>query len=379
MRLFKKHYFELDLVRAVAISLVILFHLNQKVIHLSAESYPGLFFNWGWHGVDIFFVLSGFLIGGQLIEDNFEGRFSFKRFYLKRILRTFPPYYFYYALVTVVYSYSIGAFALRNTTILKDLLLHLAYLNNYIEVIARRSELFWSLAIEEQFYLIMPLIMFLIIRYAKKYIFPALLAFILLGTLIRIALYEPGLSAMGWAHGFYTPFHTRFDELLFGVAAAYIFINYKDSLKRLSSIWKALFLTITALCLGASYLYGSMEPGYFNTCWQFTVTGLGSALLILYITIFPVARFVPAKSVFRLTARLSYTMYIYHMIILNLYLSYLAKKGITSAGSSTALFAVLLLIYIAGLFVISGFFYSIIEMPFMYYRRKITGGANPNS
>jgi len=371
LRLFKKNYFELDLVRAVAISLVILFHLNQKVIHLPAGSYLGLFFSWGWHGVDLFFVLSGFLIGGQLIEDNFEGQFSFKKFYLKRILRTFPPYYFYYALVTAVYSYSIGAFALRNTTILKDLLLHLAYLNNYIEVIPRRSELFWSLAIEEQFYLIMPLIMFLIIRYAKRYIFPALVTFICLGTLIRLALYEPGLTAGGWAHGFYTPFHTRFDELLFGVATAYIFINYKDRLGRLSGGWKALMLIGTALCLGASYLYGGMGPGYFNTCWQFTLTGLGCAILILYITIFPIGRFVPGKWAMRGTARLSYTMYIYHMIILNLYLSYLAKKGMAFEGTSTALFAVLLIVYIAGLFAISGFFYSLIEMPFMYYRKKI--------
>jgi len=371
LRLFKKNYFELDLVRAVAISLVILFHLNQKVIHLPADSYLGLFFSWGWHGVDLFFVLSGFLIGGQLIEDNFELKFSFKRFYLKRILRTFPPYYFYYALVTVVYSYSIGTFALRNTTILKDLLLHLAYLNNYIEVIPRRSELFWSLAIEEQFYLVMPLIMFLIIRYAKRYIFPALVTFICLGTVIRLALYEPGLTVGGWAHGFYTPFHTRFDELLFGVATAYIFINYKDRLEGLSGGWKALMLAITTLCLGATYLYGGMGQGYFNTCWQFTVTGLGFALLILYITIFPIGRFVPIKWAMRGTARLSYTMYIYHMIILNLYLSYLAKKGIAFEGNSTALFAVLLLIYIAGLFAISGFFYSLIEMPFMYYRKKI--------
>jgi len=371
LRLFKKNYFELDLVRAAAILLVILFHLNQKVIHLPQDSYLGLFFSWGWHGVDLFFVLSGFLIGGQLIENNFEGKFSFKRFYLKRILRTFPPYYFYYALVTAIYSYTIGEFALRNTTILKDLLLHLFYLNNYIEVIARRSELFWSLAIEEQFYLIMPLIMFLIIRYAKKYIFPALVTFILLGAAIRLALYEPGLSAKAWAHGFYTPFHTRFDQLLFGVTTAYVFIHYKDRLERLSGIWKALMLATSALCLGASYLYGGMGAGYFNTCWQFTVVGLGFALIILYITTFPIGRFVPVKWAVRGTARLSYTVYIYHMVALNLYLSYLARKGIAFEASSPALFAVLVLIYLAGLFAVSGFFYTLIELPFMHLRKKI--------
>jgi len=371
LRLFKKNYFELDLVRAVAILLVVVFHLNQKVFHLSSDSYLGLFLSWGWHGVDLFFVLSGFLIGGQIIEDNFEERFSFKRFYLKRVLRTFPPYYFYYFLITAIYSYLIGEFALRNTTILKDLLLHLSYLNNYFAVIERRSDLFWSLAIEEQFYLITPFLMFLLIRRARKHLFSVLVGLIVLGTLVRLSLYEPGMTMKEWWHGFYTPFHTRFDELLFGVATAYVFIFYKDRLERLSTTWRGLMLLGSALCLGASYLCGSLETGYFDTCWQFTLTGLGFAILILYITTFPIGRFVPMKWAFRGTARLSYTIYIYHIVILNLLTLYLAKKGLSFSTSSPAMLAVLVFTYIAGLFLISGFFHVIIEMPFMHLRRKI--------
>ncbi len=371
MRLFKKNYFELDLVRAVAIILVVLFHLNQKVFHVPNGSYLGLFFNWGWHGVDLFFVLSGFLIGGQIIEDNLEHGFRFRKFYLKRVLRTFPPYYFYYFLAVLSYSYIIGGFALRNTTILKDVLLHLSYLNNYIEVIRRQSGLYWSLAIEEQFYLLMPLLMFLVIRHAKRYVLPVLVVLISLGAVIRLALYEPGLSADRWWHGFYIPFHTRFDELLFGVATAYIFIVYKDRLERLSPAWKALMAAVSTLCIGTSYLYGRMGAGYFNTCWQFTVTGLGFAILILYITTFPIERFVPVKWAFRGTARLSYTMYIYHIVILNLYLAFLSRRGIVPAASAPAFFALLVLVYLAGLFLISGLFYTLIEMPFMRIRRKI--------
>jgi len=371
LRLFKKNYFELDLVRAVAILLVVFFHLNQKVFHLPDTSYLGLFLNWGWHGVDLFFVLSGFLIGGQIIEDNFEGRFSFKRFYLKRVLRTFPPYYFYYFLVTAIYSYMIGEFALRNTTILKDLLLHLSYLNNYLFVIERRSDLFWSLAIEEQFYLVTPLLVFLIMRGARKYLLPTLAGLIILGTLVRLSLYYPGMTMREWWHGFYTPFHTRFDELLIGVATAYVFVSYKDRIEDLSAIWKALILAGAALCLGASYLYGRLGVGYFNTTWQFTLTGLGFAVLILFMTIFPIGRFVPIKWAFRGTARLSYTMYIYHIVTLNLYTMYLRSKGIAYATSSPAMLTALVLIYLAGLLLVSGFFFTLVEMPFMRLRRKI--------
>ncbi len=372
MRLFKKNYFELDLVRAAAIMLVVVFHLNQKVFHLTADSYLGLFLSWGWHGVDLFFVLSGFLIGGQIIEDNIEHGFSFRRFYLKRVLRTFPPYYFYYFLVTAIYSYMVGEFALRNTTILKDLLIHLSYINNYVEVIERRSDLFWSLAIEEQFYLVTPLLMFLLIKNARKYLLPVLIGLIVLGTLIRLSLYEPGMTMREWWHGFYTPFHTRFDELLFGVATAYVFIFYKDRIERLGGPWRALMLLGAALCLGASYLYGSMAPGYFDTCWQFTITGLGFAVLILYMTTFPIGRYVPMKRAFRMTARLSYTMYIYHIVILNLLSMYVARRGLIffETGSS-AMLAAFILIYIAALFAVSGFFHALVEMPFMHLRKKI--------
>lgn len=58
---------------------------------------------WGSQGVALFFVLSGFLIGGQILEEVSSGGFSFKRFYFKRILRIFPPYYFSLFVVSVLF------------------------------------------------------------------------------------------------------------------------------------------------------------------------------------------------------------------------------------------------------------------------------------
>lgn len=371
MRLFGKRYFELDLVRAVAIILVVLFHLNQRIFHLSSAGYLGLFLGWGWHGVDLFFVLSGFLIGGQILEDNLEGRFTFRRFYLKRILRTFPPYYFYLIFALLVSSVLAGEFALRNPVILKDVVLHLLYVNNYLEVIRRQSGLYWSLAIEEQFYLLLPLLMYMLIRYARRYLLHVTAALILLGTLIRTALYIPGLNMYDWWHRFYTPFHTRFDELLFGVFAACIFVMYREPLRRLSGTCKALLLAVSAACLLSSYLYGSMGGGYFASCWQFSVTALGFAILVLYITTFPIRRFIPLKGAFRTTARLSYTMYIYHIVILNAFLALLQERGIPPGRTSAGRTALITMAYVAALYLGSAFFYSIVEMPFMRLRKRI--------
>ncbi|MBI5893395.1 MAG: acyltransferase [Deltaproteobacteria bacterium] len=103
--LFKKHYFELDMIRAIAITMVLMRHFYYMVGFPHLAYYDVIFFVWGWHGVDLFFALSGFLIGGQIIEENLNNTFSFKRFYIKRFWRIFPPYYFSILVVILIERY----------------------------------------------------------------------------------------------------------------------------------------------------------------------------------------------------------------------------------------------------------------------------------
>jgi len=132
--LFKQRYPVLDLIRALAITLVMLYHFNAMYFRLPAETLPYRFFNWGWHGVDLFFVLSGFLIGGQILEENYAGNFSFKRFYIKRTLRIFPAYYAAVLVFIAVSSFAAGHFLLAQSGYLRDVLAHLFYFQNYIRM-----------------------------------------------------------------------------------------------------------------------------------------------------------------------------------------------------------------------------------------------------
>lgn len=82
------------------------------------------FFSWGWHGVDLFFALSGFLIGGQIIEECRNREFSFSRFFIKRSFRILPPYFFAIAVFVAFFSYANGFLILRDSQVLNDFLAH---------------------------------------------------------------------------------------------------------------------------------------------------------------------------------------------------------------------------------------------------------------
>ncbi len=171
----------LDGIRAVAFLLVFILHTDYFYI--------------GWVGVQLFFVLSGFLITDILLKmkDKFAAREFFTKFYGRRFLRIFPLYYFYLALMLGVTT------ALIAVGYKKGYMLrfqeHLPYAVAYIYNFFNASSLhkadswlvghFWSLSVEEQFYILWPLLIFLT---PKKHIQKLFLAVIFLGPVFRFAI-----------------------------------------------------------------------------------------------------------------------------------------------------------------------------------------------
>lgn len=171
----------LDGLRAIAFLLVFALHTDYLKI--------------GWVGVQFFFVLSGFLITGILLDmkKSLPPRDYFYKFYGRRFLRIFPLYYFYLLLVTGVTTW----------------LISIAYRPNYMKVFLEQARYavfyvydfffatnffkhsnfldhFWSLSVEEQFYIFWPLLILLVPEKALKKLF---IGFIVLGPLFRIALF----------------------------------------------------------------------------------------------------------------------------------------------------------------------------------------------
>lgn len=230
----------LDGIRAVSITIVVLSHIWYSF------GYPDKFYLTGNLGVRIFFIISGFLITSILINELKENsEINLKKFYLRRTFRIFPAYYFY---ILVILAFS-SVFNLFSST---SFLISLTYSTNYFFTqVPRELEHFWSLAIEEQFYLIFPgILVFFGLKDFKKVLL-ALLFFSpclrYLNTVYSTAAPELQFLRIGWN------FHTNIDVLAIGCLLAI----WRDSLhlnkfyqKFLSFRPTPLILTFIIILLG---------------------------------------------------------------------------------------------------------------------------------
>ena len=138
------------------------------------------YFNGGWIGVDVFFVISGFLISNIIISELNENKFSFKKFYLRRVRRILPAL-FSTVLLSLPLSYLLltpKAMLEFSRSITSSLLFYSNYyfqnLDFYNSEPTKKSNAitsYLSLAIEEQFYIVFPLLCFLIFKFFRKYFF----------------------------------------------------------------------------------------------------------------------------------------------------------------------------------------------------------------
>jgi peptidoglycan/LPS O-acetylase OafA/YrhL len=174
---------QIDALRAIAVSMVIYSHWAGYHQNLWSDNSP--FFN-GEVGVQLFFIISGFLISGILLDVREKAEMSalskvpvLKAFYMRRFLRIFPLFY-----ATLFLGFILG-----HPDITPSIRWHIAYLSNFF--FAWRGEYlgdvshFWSLAVEEQFYLIWPFIMLFV---AKRYLLPLIVFCVCLAPLFRYVM-----------------------------------------------------------------------------------------------------------------------------------------------------------------------------------------------
>ena len=267
----------LDVLRSLAIILVFMYHYVCFVTHKPTF---GFLSDIGWVGVDLFFVLSGYLIGHQMFLPlaNHQN-FSLKVFYVRRLLRTLPNYLF----ILSVY-FCIPGF--REQALLSPLWKFLTFTQNFGLHTGTAFSHAWSLCVEEQFYLILPLFSLMFIH--KKSIYYAwttLLGLICAGIILRGSLWIYDTQFMNNnSHDFYytTIYYCSFcrlDELIFGVAIAMLRDFHRD-------IWISLFmiafgypllgvsfgaLTLAALCQN-SYLHKVKIPGAATLAvWSYAI------------------------------------------------------------------------------------------------------------
>jgi peptidoglycan/LPS O-acetylase OafA/YrhL len=243
---------QLDGLRGVAIGLVILYHYFS--LHLTVAAHTAAWFlvyptRFGWSGVDLFFVLSGYLIGGILLDARNSSNY-FGVFYLRRFFRIVPIYY----LVLIVFFSLIGWFGRHPSHLwpwsLQENLPRFTYflfLQNIWGAITNSLgsaplAVYWSLSVEEQFYFTLPLL----VRFLSRERLRALaVEIILLAPMLRIALFSFYPSH---THSWYLLMPCRADSLFFGVLAAVVLSDreWRNKIEGNRGILQMLILLLTA-------------------------------------------------------------------------------------------------------------------------------------
>jgi peptidoglycan/LPS O-acetylase OafA/YrhL len=273
----------LDHLRALAIILVFFFHY-YIVSGGQPEWLPDVA-SFGWTGVDLFFVLSGFLISSQLFAQIKQGQnISFTIFFTKRFFRIVPAF-----LVTVAIYFCFPFF--REKEALPPLWKFLTFTQNLglnIKDVGTFSHC-WSLCVEEHFYLFLPIILIMLQRsklIAKSYWL--LIALFLLGFAIRIYsfnhLYLPKIddeiSWMYWYKFIYYPTYNRLDGLLVGVSIAGIYQFLPDLWNKFSKYGNQFILI--GLCVLTCAFFLCEDPQTFNaSIFGFPLIALGFGFMVL--------------------------------------------------------------------------------------------------
>lgn len=214
-----RYYIALDGARGIFFLCILSLHVLEVWNHLPLPSVLGLAYaglQWSWMAVDMFFILSGFLITGILLQ--MRGiRYATRTFYFRRSLRIFPPYYLVLALLAVWWVWEAGSIRAMTE---KSHLSFWVYLQNFY--VARNGwgdfrpvTHLWSLAVEEQFYLLWPL---LVLMLPVRRLWWILIGLFFLAILLRVTMVLTGFSGVA----IYVLLFTRLDDLAAGSLLALI-------------------------------------------------------------------------------------------------------------------------------------------------------------
>ena len=364
----------LDGIRAAAILLVLLRHATLPFDSAQFES-PLSTFLWniarnGWLGVDLFFVLSGFLISRSLYgasgSASREKNILPKNYLLKRVLRTFPLYY------AVILLCLIGAFPGYNPEIsrlLYEIAVHVAFLQDFFGTNILVP--LWSLATEEKFYLIAPFLLAWLNRLkTPPSRFSVLIGFIILSLLMRLfawLIHSPeSYASFFWQVR--APFFSCIDGLFLGILANEIHRSpalFKPIRKRSQPIFLASISTIVVLL---SWKEWAVPEHFIAAIFVIFLFGLScSALLLSSIELKGLAKKILTSVALRTIAVLSYALYLVHYTTIDLSVS---LAGID--GENDQLNISLFLTY----YVLISFLYAIVlhllvERPFLSLKARL--------
>lgn len=355
----------LDLVRTLAIVLVLLRH-GEIALHGASpptRSVLETIFVNGWIGVDLFFVLSGYLIARHLMRAGVgERRFKGGRYLAMRGLRILPAYLFVLTLILFgwlpFYDVPDHALALRVGY-------HLLFFQDYLP--SNINVVFWSLGVEEKFYMLAPFVMLALLRCRNFSLQLVLLLGLFAAPLLfRTLSFQQLTDGIDYPHFFVqfrSPFHMTLEGLVLGMGIA---IAERAGLvpasRKAGIISMALASGVLLVWLGSHEFMAVI--GSFDATAQPTLIALLSALLTVGAVQLAYSE-MPLAPPVRIVARLSYCLYLIHFPLIPLALALSADRGSLAFWTC----------YFAASFVAAILLHLGVERPFLAWKDRLAGQA----
>lgn len=349
----KQRISSIDIFRAIAILGVVGHHYN-------VHRFPS-----GALGVDLFFVISGFLIGGMLTKKMINGeRIVFSRFFLERGMKIWPSYYTYLIAGNLLAYLMYRKLAPDQILHFTDLKKYVFFYQNYTGNPLSWSFIhLWSICVEEHFYILLPSLFIFV-----QFFFTRNLRMLIM-LVIAVILLSVAFKFFGYFNhkNTYSATHYRVDALGWGVLLNFI-INLRSDLlqniKRPLTLFSLGFLLLMTLILISSF-YSSQ---FFESVIYHTLTPIAFTFMIMGVYY---RDFTNAK-ILRIIAYYSYNWYLWHQLFSIFFNSYIpnAFVGMCLYLVTSFLFAVFFTIFIEEYFL--SFRKRFIESIFVFTRKLIT-------
>jgi peptidoglycan/LPS O-acetylase OafA/YrhL len=370
---------ELDGLRAIAILLVLARHAvrrfyegAQPLLPIAGWDAAAPFLN-GWVGVDLFFVLSGFLISRHLLACYRDpAGLALAPYLAKRALRIVPAYF---AVLLIVAAGLVPMYPTSQDALGLRVAYHMLFLQDYLP--SNIVVVFWSLGVEEKFYLLAPLILAALLRWRRPQAQIAVAAaIVLLGPALRLAtaLRHPEIDAyLPFFQAFRTPFHACIDALMLGVLIA-LLQHHRAHLAWLARPALARLILWAALALLGWLLLEApltAEIGLFDKVLQPLLIALGAGGVLYGLVLSGRPAPILRGLSFLVLARLSYSLYLVHVpLIPSLIWLVDGPLGLADAPQALRFAAFLPLFAVASLLAAACLHY-LVEKPFLLLKDRI--------
>lgn len=407
-----ERYTVIDGVRACSILYVIFYHallavlMGHEADFLAFIQQTPWYFQWvlmGDRGVDSFFVISGFLIGQMLFKEHAKtGTINIKRFYIRRILRLAPAYYLIIALFIVFAGPSVIQKIMHKTGVdlyqatiafYQHMLAFVLYLNNFLSMQNSHIHFAWSLAIEEQFYILFSLFMmfgfyriknklqFMVLLFLSSFVVRFVFFLIYPELLVTgdVLLAGPPVIIEAYWNIIYDNLYTRYGSIIPGIILAYLYANHWQAVKKFMTPARSnaivLFATVVVCTVSVLPVFSGQEmPLWLHYVFHVAHRNLYAMSIALFIlaSMFPfglggMLNKLLSLKLFYPVSQLSYSIYLIHLPIVILVCLGLRAMGHIPELSYPNLFIVVIFSLIP-LMLMSSIIYVFIERPFMKMR-----------